>query len=108
MLSLRTRLGLTLAALVVLGLYLIGFLFPGDDRSLALRVLAYNNVPCSGITRLVRGFGTDDTFVGFGEGTMTLQCTDGTSYVLSIQLPCSETPGCRWFWILCWDVRKLP
>jgi hypothetical protein len=105
MLSLRSWLGLTLA--VPLLLYHIGLLFPGDDRSFALRVLAYNHVTCSGITRLVHGYG-DETFGGFGEGTMTLQCTEGKTYVLSVQLPCSETPGCSWLPILCWDVRKLP
>ena len=75
------------------------------DKEFALRIMAFNRIPCSHITRLVRGFG-DESFGGYGEGTITVQCEDGTRYVVFSQPLCSETLGCRWLDLLCWNVER--
>jgi hypothetical protein len=73
---------------------------PDDPVNRAIRILAYHRISCPGAHR-PEGY-------GYGEGTTTLQCADAdrSRYVVAAQLPCSQTPGCRWFTLLCWAVRK--
>jgi hypothetical protein len=74
---------------------------PDDPVNRAIRILAYHRISCPGAHRPEGD--------GYGEGTTTLQCTgaDRTRYVVAAQLSCSKTPGCRWFALLCWDVRQI-
>jgi hypothetical protein len=74
---------------------------PDDPVNRAIHILAYHRISCPGAHR-AEGH-------GYGEGTTTLQCKDAdrARYIVSAQLSCSETPGCRWFALLCWDVRKI-
>ena len=73
---------------------------PDDRVNRAIRILAYHRISCPGAYR-PEGY-------DYGEGTTTLQCrdTNATRYVVAPQLTCSETPGCRWFELLCWSVQK--
>lgn len=74
---------------------------PDDPVNRAIRILAYHRISCPDAHRLEGR--------GYGEGAIALQCqdTDRTRYVVAAQLTCSETPGCRWFELLCWDVEKI-
>lgn len=108
--STRTWLGLALSVAAAAGMFFAGRLLfyswapaQEDDIGLARRIIAYNRIPCPDI-QLNRGFGED--LSGYGEGTMTLRCRDGTRFVAFSQTLCSQTLACRYVPLLCWRVEK--
>lgn len=102
--SRRRWLWLTLLLPLTVGLFEAGRLpfyslapVPEDRLKWALQVLAYRRISCA------HAYLSD-----YSEGSIALQCRDreATQYTVFGQEPCSETLGCRWFSVLCWNTAK--
>ena len=74
---------------ILIALTTIDFAKKSDEENVA-RVLRWNLRECGEIVRVVKGYG-EDNISGFGEGTITVKCSNDKAYLIASYLPCDKT-----------------